>query len=173
VNPEILTQPYLKKILDYAPDTGVFVWKIAKSKNIRVGAVAGCINSLGYRVIKIDRRTYLAHRLAWLYVYGEFPDNQIDHINQAKDDNRILNLRDVTVSENGKNAKMSKNNTSGINGVCWYKRRKKWRVRINVNGKLKHLGYYEDLKLAALVRKEAEIKYGYHKNHGKPAKCPI
>jgi len=116
--------------------------------------------------IIINKEHYLAHRLAWLYVNGEFPPDQIDHINHVRNDNRIKNLRTVSCKENQKNKLMHKNNTSGVIGVHWYKPRMKWKAGIKVNGELNHLGYFTSLREAAKARKEAERKYGFHENHG-------
>lgn len=162
-----LTPQRIKELLHYGPETGIFTWKVATSRRIRIGDVAGSITSAGYRVIWVTGTKYRAHRLAWLYVYGEFPHDEIDHINGDKLDNRIINLRDVTRAENSRNSRVRKDNTSGVMGVSWSKDRKKWLVLITVDGKQKNLGLYEDIELAALVRCEAEVRYGYHKNHGR------
>ena len=161
-----MTQDELKGLLDYDPLTGIFTW-VKAQRGLRVGDKAGYLGSEGYIRIGAYGKLYMAHRLAWLYMTGKFPENQIDHINRVGDDNRISNLRDVKQSVNSRNAKMSKTNTSGVNGVSWLKCRKKWQVQIRADGKLKYLGLYADLELAALVRKEANVKYGFHPNHGR------
>jgi len=157
----------LKQTLDYNSDTGVFTWLVANSNCVSIGDVAGCRRGSGYMQISIDGSLYLSHRLAWLYVYGSFPDDQIDHINGVKDDNRIENLRDVTSSENGKNKKLQKNNKSGFVGVRFREDRCKWIARIQVDGKLNHLGQFVDRGDAIEARKEADIKYGFHENNGR------
>lgn len=96
----MLTQARLKEVLAYNPDTGVFSWLIGQGK-ARVGKQAGCVQR--YRTINIDGKPYKAHRLAWLYVHGVWPEHQIDHINGEKDDNRISNLRDITMHGNMQN----------------------------------------------------------------------
>lgn len=173
-----LTQERLKELLDYNPDTGVLIWKyhkesmlnssrICKIWNARFyGKVCGYINKEGYRRIGIDGKLYQAHRLAWFYVTGKWPTAQIDHPNHIRDDNRWKNLREVNHQENQKNRSLSKNNTSGTNGVCWHKALNKWLASIWNNNKQIHLGCFNDLSEAVAVRKQAEIKYSYHINHG-------
>ena len=162
-----LTQSRIKELLHYNPGTGQFIWANPLCTRVKRGDIAGCTGTNGYRTISVEGIRYPAHRLAWLYVYGKFPDSQIDHVNGVENDNRIANLRDVTCSENAQNTKMSKNNSSGINGIYWHKAFRRWMPRISVNGKRVYLGSYKSLELAGLVREEAEVKYGYHPNHGK------
>ena len=128
-----ITQEKLKEVLDYNNELGTFTWKVSKANRIKVGSVAGCKNNLGYILIRIDGKIYLAHRLAWLYTYGNFPLNCIDHINQVKDDNRICNLRDVTVSENMQNQ-------SQVLGYT--KSGSKYKATIRINNILHQLGSY-------------------------------
>jgi len=138
-----LTQEQLQQLLSYDPDTGIFT-NLKSRGRVKIGSVAGSKYSNGYICIAIDSKRYLAHRLIWLYVYGEFPANQIDHINEVKDDNRLVNLRLATNQENNHNISTpNKNNTSGYLGVYWYKPYGKWLAQIKVNGKDKHLGYFD------------------------------
>ncbi len=125
------------------------------------------IDTQGYRVILIDGHQFKAHRLAWLYIYGEFPKKQIDHVNHDRSDNKISNLRDVTNQENHKNRGLNKNNTSGVNGVAWNKQLNKWIAYIIVASKRKHLGVFVEMKEAVLARQKANKEYGFHFNHGK------
>ena len=162
----MLTQERLKQILHYNPLTGNFTWKVRTAQRVKIGDVAGSVNSHGYMRIRIDGRECGAHRLAWLYVYGQFPPEQIDHINHDKVDNRIVNLRCVSDVENKRNKTKSKNNTSGVTGVNWHKPAQKWLVRIKVNGKTLYLGLTPDFDLAVAMRKAAERKYNFHPNHG-------
>ena len=163
-----LTQARLKEVLDYNPETGVFRWRITVNRNkAHAGTVAGWIRSNGYLMISIDKKEYRAHRLAWLYIYGKWPENQIDHENQIRSCNAIKNLRDVTNAINCKNQRITKRNTSGITGVCWDKSRNKWLASIVVNYKQINLGRFEKIKDATRARKAAERKYGFHPNHGK------
>ena len=134
-----LTQSRLKELLHYNADTGVFTWLVA-SRSRKVGQVAGSDNK-GYRLIKIKGKSYRAHRLAWLYVHGKLPDNDIDHINGVRDDNRIANMRDVTNSVNGQNRKLAnKGSVTGLLGVS--KSRKGFKSQIRLEGKQVYLGTY-------------------------------
>ena len=137
----ILTQERLKELLSYDPETGVFVWVNALG-TAKIGDVAGCSHSEGYRVISIDRKLYFAHRLAWLYMAGTFPPDQIDHINRIRNDNRFANLRAVTKSENMHNSCRGKNNNSGFKGASYDKFRKNWRAHIKINNVTKCLGRF-------------------------------
>ena len=156
----------IKTLLNYDPLTGVFTWKVPRTNNIKIGDIAGCLTKNGYRVISINDKPYKAHRLAWLYVYGKLPKNQIDHINHNKDDNRIVNLREVDSVENGRNRSIANNNKSGVTGVHWDNIAKQWKVQIKVKGEQIHLGYFHDFTEAVKARKEAEHKYNFHENLG-------
>jgi len=153
------SQEYLHKLFSY--DGKDLIWKVQKSNNIKVGSIAGNKQKNGYNYIGIDGKIYFAHRLIWMFVYGYLPENQIDHVNRIKDDNRIENLREVSNQCNIQNAGMSKNNTSGIKGVHWCKRAKRWVAQITVNDKNKNLGKYKNKIDAAKARYQAEIKYDW------------
>ncbi len=146
-----LTQQKLKEILSYDPETGIFIWKVSLASNIKPGRVAGYKTRQGYIAIKISRKKYFAHRLAWLYAHGSFPENQIDHINHVKADNSLKNLRACSRSENFANRKKQQNNTSGYKGVAWDKEKRKWRARIGHGRKLFYIGRYKDIKDAAVA----------------------
>jgi HNH endonuclease len=152
----MLTQAELKELLHYDPATGVFTWLVAAAKSIKVCSIAGNLKSSGYNHIQIKGKGYLAHRLAWLYVKGCWPEAEIDHLNRIRNDNRIDNLRDVTHMQNRCN---TSNNVSGVPGVAWHKLGKKWQVQIRVAGKSKSLGYFTNIEDAAAARREAELKY--------------
>ena len=139
-----LTQNRLKELIDYNPDTGIFIWKPRPyyTRN-GVGRIAGSLHSAGYITLFIDREQYFAHRLAWLYYYGEFPSSNIDHINRIKNDNRIVNLRLANQSQNLMNIVKHKDNTSGYKGVYWHKKAKKWAVECYIQGKKNYLGLFE------------------------------
>lgn len=137
----------LLELLDYSPDTGVFTRKIG-SRNRRAGSVAGS-NSHGYREIKLDRKKYLAHRLAWFYVHGSWPKCLIDHIDMDRSNNRISNLREATHSTNKANRPRPANNKSGIKGVSFYKPTQKWQASICRQYKQTHLGFFESKESAA------------------------
>ena len=158
------TQKELKDLLSYDADSGLFTRKVSRGHS-KAGDIAGYLCH-GYIQIEIDGKAYGSHRLAWLFMNGEFPKGQIDHINHAKDDNRWINLREATNQENHKNRTMNKNNTSGVCGVYWSKQREKWQASIKVDGKNRHLGFFADKSEAIFTRKSAEAKHGYHANHG-------
>ena len=154
-----LTAEYLRSILHYDPETGIFTRKVSTSNSVKVGDAAGCPDGLGYLQITVQSRLYRAHRLAWLYVYGEWPKLDIDHINRNRSDNRVSNLRDISRKQNLQNAGKSSNNTSGHPGVSWYKRDSKWQVKIMHNYKRIHLGYFADREEAIAARKAGELRY--------------
>ena len=162
-----ITQSELKSFLHYDENSGDFFWKVNK-KRARAGDIAGMIRNGqdAYRLIQINGVQYRAHRLVWLYIHGEFPNGEIDHINQNKSDNRISNLRIVTSLENHRNRKKPIDNTSGCVGVNWHKGNKAWQAKITIKGKTLFLGLYTDITDAIRARKKAETKYGFHINHG-------
>lgn len=141
----MLTAERLKELLVYSEETGSFLWRGAHSRRVKAGDIAGSVSPKGYIVIGVDKKTYRAHRLAWLYVHGRWPLNDIDHINCIKADNRIVNLREITNAENQQNIKsaISSNKTSGFLGVSRSANRKKWRATIAINGQDIHLGYFD------------------------------
>lgn len=149
-----LTQSRLKELLSYDPTTGFFIRKIDYSCG-KAGALAGAKKN-GYLSIMLDRKEYFAHRLAWLYEYGYFPENDIDHINRIKTDNRIDNLREVSKACNRVNSKQNSNNTSGITGISFIKARSTWRSSIKINGKSYNLGSFIDYAEAVCFRLAAE-----------------
>lgn len=154
-----LTQDELKRHLSYDPDTGMFVRIASISPRVRVGEEPGTIRDDGYRCIRINSERYMAHRLAWLYVHGQWPANDIDHINGIRADNRIANLRCATRSENLCNQGKSKANKSGFKGVYWNKQRRKWQGELIVRGKRFYLGLYSDPAAAANAYAEAAAKH--------------
>ncbi len=162
---KILTQARLKELLHYNPDTGIFTWRANYSSRTK-GEPAGNVHHKGYVRIGIDMCSYFAHRLAFLYMLGDFPKHGTDHINHVKDDNRWVNLRDVSQKLNNKNITLPKNNTSGVVGVYWNKLRHKWQAYVIVNKKQIHLGLFNCITAATIARKTAEVKYDFHPNHG-------
>jgi hypothetical protein len=146
----MLTQERLHELLSYNPDTGIFTNLTQRKGSSKKGTVAGSKHSSGYIHITIDSKKYRAHRLAWLYVHGNFPEKYLDHINEIKDDNRLVNLRLATKQENGHNMSSPHiDNTSGFIGVSWYKKAKKWVARIAINGRQKHLGVFDTAEQAS------------------------
>jgi hypothetical protein len=154
----MLSQDELKTLLEYCPETGIFYRKVKTTNSINAGDVAGCINSIGYRTISLNNRSYLAHRLVWLYAFGYFP-KFIDHINGDRGDNRLANLREASRSENNRNCGMRSNNSSGYKGVSFVSRCNKWRAFINIDNKQIHLGYFNSAVLANEAYKSASLKY--------------
>ena len=158
-----INQEQLKELLHYDPETGVFKWKIASAMRIKIGDVAGTLDDKGYIIITVFNKRYRAHRLAWLYTHGKFPENHMDHINGLRNDNRIINLRAVTQAENNRNYSAYKNNTSGYIGVSWETGKNKWKVSITgVN-----YGSFKSKSDAIAKAKEVYKELGFHKNHGK------
>lgn len=157
----MLTIEFLREILSYDPDTGVFIWKKTLSNRNKVGNVAGTINDRGYIVITIKRKRLMAHRLAWLYYFCSEPNGVIDHLDGVHANNKISNLRDVEQVLNTRNNRLSKNNTSGYSGVYLNKRNGKWAVQIWHGMKRKCLGSFENKDQAIQVRKQAELELGY------------
>lgn len=154
-----LTAEKLRELLHYSPETGVFTWKVSNSNRVKVGDVAGCLDGRGYLLISVRSRLHKAHRLAWLYVYGVWPTDQIDHINRIRTDNRIANLREVSHKQNNQNRSKPSNNTSGHPGVSWHKQRSKWLAHIKHNQKKIHLGCFNTIEEAIAARKAAEKLY--------------
>lgn len=138
----MLTQERLRGLLRYDPETGVFTSLVNRGP-LAPGDVVGTPHHSGYKQIRVDGRIYLAHRLAWLYVHGEFPPGDIDHINRNKQDNRIVNLRPATRSENNFNAPVRRHNVAGIKGVRRTKNGSRWEARARIAGHERSLGTYD------------------------------
>jgi hypothetical protein len=141
----MLSVERLKEVLSFDKDTGEFRWAKRVARCIRIGELAGYIENAhgGYNLIMIDRVSYGAHRLAWFYVTGEWPDVEIDHKDGNPSNNRFSNLRKATASENIANSKKRRDNTSGFKGVSWDKGAKKWSAKIGVSGRKLHLGLFD------------------------------
>lgn len=162
----MITYEEVRCLFKYYPKTGNLRWRIDRGKK-KAGQLAGNHFSYGHLAIKTGGHSYLVHRLIWLYVYGEWPNGELDHEDQDPSNNRIGNLRDVTPVQNSKNKRIYTNNSSGASGVTWDNKRERWRVRCFHKGKTIHLGFYKSRKKAIRVRKAAESEHGYHANHGK------
>lgn len=177
-----LTYAEISKLLKYEPETGKFYWlprpvemfpgspygspaAVAQMWNKRFAGKEALTASManGYRVGNLLKRSYLAHRVAWILATGDWPKNHIDHINGNPADNRIENLRDVARSENMRNTKLHRRNTSGHSGVVWDSQRRKWVVFIGG----KYIGGFLEKADAIAARKIAEIDNFYHPNHGR------
>ena len=156
---QIIGAERLHELLQYDPSTGLFEWKESRARGAKAGDVAGSRHSHGYTKIKIDGRTYRAHRLAWLYVHGVWPTNQLDHRNGIRDDNRIENLREATAGQNHQNRAVQSNSTSRHPGVGWHPRAKRWRAHIKVGGKQIYVGHFKELSDAVKARAAAKAKH--------------
>lgn len=146
---DAITAARLREILEYDPETGIFIWKNTKARRIRNGEEAGSIRpfhrgtELYYRIINVDYSPIGAHRLAWLYMTGEWPTLEVDHIDRDGTNNRWSNLRLSTSSQNKFNRGMQANNAVGLKGVCWHPQSRKFRATISAHGKQKHLGLFD------------------------------
>ena len=150
--PTTITADEVRRLLDYDPETGVFTRLAGK----RAGKTTGSRVRAGYVFIYLAGRTYKAHRLAWLYVYGSWPKALIDHINHDRADNRIVNLRDATHTENHHNRKRLTRGTTGFLGVTWHKRDRRWQSHMELERKALHLGSFVCLGRAIKARLAAE-----------------
>ena len=162
---EALTQDTLKEILSYDPLTGIFKWN-KSGRGRRLNLVAGTKTNHDYISITVLGVRYYSHRLAHMYMTGVMPDI-VDHDDQNGLNNIWTNLNNGTSSDNAKNTSMRPSNKSGTNGVHWCEKDKAWVATITSNGKRMHLGQSKDINIAIAKRKEADIKYGFHKNHGR------
>ena len=158
-----MNQNELKELLHYCPETGVFTRRKTIGRH-KAGAIAGAkpTGYLKYISIHVARQRFLAQRLAWLYVYGEWPSADIDHINRIKTDNRIENLRQVTRSQNMQNVWLHKHNTSGHKGISWVEKLKKWRVYLFVQRKQIYIGLFTDFDSAVAAYRAAATQHHTH-----------
>ncbi len=138
-----ITAERARELFAYDPQTGALEWRVASRGVLKRPRRAGSPNKMGYIVTQVLGRTYLNHRLAWLIAYGEWPENQIDHINGDPADNRLCNLRDVTNTANQENQRHARrDNKLGLLGVCWCAYHSKFKASIRVRGKKINIGYY-------------------------------
>jgi hypothetical protein len=168
----LITGEELRRIVHYDPIAGEFTWlrreprsgieRIDNGWNTRFEGkpIAMRLDRKGYRIIGIvPHGNMAAHRLAWLYVTGAWPTCEIDHINGIPLDNRIANLREATRLQNVSNQKIRVNNTTGIKGVSWSKKSKRWYAYISQERKMYALGLFDNLDEAVKTRKDAEIRF--------------
>ena len=161
----MITASHLRSALIYDPETGIFTWKYREDTSVQwngryAGTTAGCIcKPHKYLNIKIDGRRYPASRLAWLYMTGKWPENMVDHHDLDRGNNRWINLRDATRSQNGMNAPRRSDNTSGFKNVHWHKKHQCWTAQIFSGGKLVWLGSFKtkDAAYAAYCVAAAKI----------------
>jgi len=167
----MITQAELKQILHYEPITGKFTWLARVANCIHIGDEAGSVfkksTTLSYLHIQIDKKVCKAHRLAWLYMTGNYPQHGVLHDDGDGLNNRWTNLSDNTQAENALNRKLNSNNESGQSGVMWRERDQRWIAQINIDGKQTHLGQFKEKVDAITARKQAELNHNYHPNHGK------
>ena len=157
-----LTQARLKELLHYDPETGRFTWLVApKFGSVKAGDPAGGTNSQGYLAIRLSGRLYVAHRLAYLYMTGAFPKDFVDHIDRDRTNNRWVNLRPATRSQNQANRGLQTNNVSGVRGVSWHTARQKWRATGQVLGVAHHIGLFDCLEDAQSAARAWRVA-----NHG-------
>lgn len=165
-----LTQEYLKEILHYNPETGVFTRLVRTCNGANVGDIAGTVNKTKqgkrYNRITINYNVYRVHRLAFLYMNGRFPLEQVDHIDGNGLNNKWENLAEASASDNQRNKRLQSNNSTGCTGVHFCNKSEKYVASIKNDNKRITLGYFCALFDAAAARKSAENKFGYHKNHG-------
>lgn len=158
----------MREVLEYSPSTGSLTWRVARGR-CAAGTPAGYDTDRGYRAVRIFGKVVYIHRVACLYMTGSIPP-EVDHINGDRSDNRWLNLRRADRIENSKNMKMPSTNKSGVMGVFWNNGKRKWTARIKVRQQSIHLGHFHSLSDATEARRVAEIKYGFHENHGRTGK---
>lgn len=158
----MLTQEYLKQYFNYDPETGIFSRKIkTTSRASDIGVPIGSLDTKGYLFTRILGKYYLLHRLAWFYMTGKWPENEIDHKDLNKSNNKWENLREATSNQNKYNVKARSNNSSGFKGVSFDKRTQKWVAQITINGKNRGLGRFK-------TPEEASVAYNLeaNKHHG-------
>jgi hypothetical protein len=158
-----ITQAEVRKWFSYNKKTGILRWKLSPMNRINIGDIAGNKNPKGYLIVGFKYKHCRVHRLIWLGMKGYLPENEIDHINKIKDDNRWKNLREVSNQCNQRNSKVGNKSKSGIKGIRPHKLTNKWEVYITVNGKKYHLGYFNDLDEAACHRLAAEQCLNWNK----------
>lgn len=156
----MITKDTLLKYFDIDFNAGLFLWKEDRGRLAKKGDIAGSRSDGGYIRIKVEGKLYMAHRLMWLAATGEMPLGQIDHINGVRTDNRLINLRDVTPSENCLNRAARVDSTSRVPGVAWHKKQQRWVARLQVEGERIQLGSFKRFSQAVNARRDAEIKYG-------------
>ncbi len=155
-----LTQTELKLAVEYSPNTGDFT-TLMNSKRLKRGSKVGHHDKDGYIQVSVKGKRYRAHRLAVLYMKGYWPENEVDHLNRIRDDNRWMNLEEKGHQCNIRNAKVKSTSKTGISGVSWCVKLDKWRSHIVIDNRQKHLGYFKDFVKAVVARWQAEKKYNF------------
>lgn len=147
-NDQLITAERLGELLHYDRETGHFTWLVTRGSSALAGARAGTVSAKGYRVIHIEQRRYKAHRLAWFYVNGAWPDSLIDHVDRARDHNAICNLRQATNAQNLCNRGAEKDSQSGLKGASFHKDTRRWQAQISVDKRKIYLGLYDSAEEA-------------------------
>lgn len=146
---ENITADEVRRLLHYDPLTGIFTRKVTTCARGKAGAVAGTLNDSGYILIALHSLQYRAHRLAWLYMTGEWPKHEVDHINCVRDDNRWENLRDLPTRINSQNRRHAmKNSKTGLLGASWNAKDQKFAARLKVGSRYLSLGYHDTAEAA-------------------------
>lgn len=166
----MITQERLRELVTYDENTGIFTSNKSRGCVIS-GKILGHVTDNGYIRLNLDKKAYRAHRLVFLYVTGEMPSDQIDHINGIRTDNRIINLRVVTAAQNNLNMRKKSNSQSRFKGISFNKYMQKWHVQIRHAGKLVHLGYHDSEVKAAYIYDMASLKF--HGEYGKRNFLPL
>lgn len=138
----------LRDVIYYDPNTGIFRWTKTRGRAHK-GKTAGCKDTRGYLMLRVFGSAYLVHRLAWFYMTGRWPVDQIDHIDRDRTNNRFENLREATNSQNKINCGLQSNNASGFKGVSWRRQCNRWGAQIGAHGKLHYLGLFDSAEEAA------------------------
>ncbi len=154
----MITRERLLYLLDYNPITGDLIWKNPSGRRVKIGDIAG-YKSKDYITVRLDNKLYPAHCIIWFGVTGKWPENEIDHKDLDKQNNKWDNLREATPSLNGANKEKYSTNKSGFKGVSWSKRRNAWLAQITVNYKTINLGCYSTPEIAAEVYQKAAEKH--------------
>lgn len=183
----VVTPEVVRELIAYDPLTGILTWNTRRPHHFfgqqqspesscrrwntaNAGKQALHVkNKSGYRHGAVYGQTVAAHRAIWAIVHGKWPDGTIDHINGDRSDNRLCNLRDVTLAENARNQRRRTSNTSGYTGVSLHKGTGKWVAMIKGDGRVRNLGYFATKECAYAARLAANAKYGFHENHGRAA----
>lgn len=166
-----LTQELLAKVLKYDPLSGTLIWiSNFHSKSVVPNSRAGYLKKSGYRGISLFGATYAEHHLIWFIYYGVWPKGQLDHINQKRDDNRIANLREVSVAENARNRSRNPDSKLGEHGIWFNRRTFKYVAEITLNGRKVYQKSFDDIDEAISARKAKSLELGFHENHGSQRK---
>lgn len=161
----MLNQEIVRRYLSYDEHTGQLTWIKKPSKKTIINSRAGNNNKSGYRTITLFNKKYPEHHIVWLWWYGKLPEEHIDHINHIRDDNRVSNLREVSIGENARN-RTKRNSKVNEVGIWFCKRRKRYIAEITFKGKKVFQRSYEDVEEAIQARETKALELGFHENHG-------